>query len=412
METCNTHVSTLLHYHHHHQSLSHPHVWQFCRYTIYMYQYMYHLKVAFSTPVVDQCQLLPWTLILTPQKTTKKLWNFLNCPNWCQNGFIFLKQFMFLKWVWRGWLWWTNKPFFKAHRVIFIITMTMILTITIISIIYRSSSPSSSSTSSSLSSSSLSSPLYIIIIIVVSPWVDTCITHVSASLPPSALAAAPAASLSPPKCLSRCLDLFVGRLCFLFAELWQDLLTLWCFIKGRRQRNPLFLWDFHTIQHQFVCVVFQISQNELQFLCVCVSVCVCLIISCLVSFPINCHWPGSGQRSDSDNEVTEANNQQHNSNTIVEDPAWLICSSISRCADDWERVSLESDDRPILSWLSSVDTYIRYLAGYRPIIRGTPGASNFRLISLANTETLLSPSFMLVKYGSIWNFIFLQLGNL
>ena len=57
----------------------------------------------------------------------------------------------------------------------------------------------------------------------------------------------------------------------------------------------------------------------------------------------------------------------------------------------------------ILSWLSSVwDTYIRYLAGYRPIITGTPGASNFRLISLANTETLLSPSFMLVKYGSIW----------
>ena len=100
--------------------------------------------------------------------------------------------------------------------------------------------------------------------------------------------------------------------------------------------------------------------------------------------------------------MTEANNQQHNSNTIVEDPAWLICSSISRCADDWERVSLESDDRPILSWLSSVDTYIRYLAGYRPIIRGTPGASHFRLISLANTETLLSPSFMLVKYCSIW----------
>ena len=56
----------------------------------------------------------------------------------------------------------------------------------------------------------------------------------------------------------------------------------------------------------------------------------------------------------------------------------------------------------ILSWLSSVDTYIRYLAGYRPIIRGTPGASHFRLISLANTETLLSPSFILVKHCSIW----------
>ena len=48
------------------------------------------------------------------------------------------------------------------------------------------------------------------------------------------------------------------------------------------------------------------------------------------------------------------------------------------------------------------DTYIRYLAGYRPIITGTPGASHFRLISLANTETLLSPSFMLVKHCSIW----------
>ena len=309
------------------------------------------------------------------------------------------------------------QSFFKAHRVMtMILTITIIIAITIISIIYRSSSPSSSSTSSSLSSSSLSSPLYIIIIIVVSPWVDTCITHVSASLPPSALAAAPAASLSPPKCLSRCLDLFVGRLCFLFAELWQDLLTLWCFIKGRRQRNPLFLWDFHTIQHQFVCVVFQISQNELQFLCVCVSVCVCLIISCLVSFPINCHWPGSGQRSDSDNEVTEANNQQHNSNTIVEDPAWLICSSISRCADDWERVSLESDERPILSWLSSVGHLHQILSWLSPHHH----RDTWRLSMLLTfdwyhwqIQKLYFPhpscSLSIVQFG---NFIFLQLGNL
>ena len=186
---------------------------------------------------------------------------------------------MFLKWVWRGWLWWTNKPFFKAHRVIFIITMTMILTITIIiaitiiSIIYRSSSPSSSSTSSSLSSSSLSSPLYIIIIIVVSPWVDTCITHVSASLPPSALAAAPAASLSPPKCLSRCLDLFVGRLCFLFAELWQDLLTLWCFIKGRRQRNPLFCEIFTRSSTSLSVLSFKyLKMNYSFYVFVCLSV--------------------------------------------------------------------------------------------------------------------------------------------
>ena len=193
------------------------------------------------------------------------------------------------------------QSFFKAHRVMtMILTITIMIAITIISIIYRSSSPSSSSTSSSLSSSSLSSPLYIIIIIVVSPWVDTCITHVSASLPPSALAAAPAASLSPPKCLSRCLDLFVGRLCFLFAELWQDLLTLWCFIKGRRQRNPLFLWDFHTIQHQFVCVVFQISQNELQeSLSMCLCVCLCLsdyLLPRFISYQLPLTWEWSAVR--------------------------------------------------------------------------------------------------------------------